>query len=389
MYHNTITYLLLIFFSFALSLHLLSFSSTQQKKKTTKKQSFHRPHIMSVLGLTLVIYFCLFLILEILEYHYGVRVWDQTERTVRSYEWFEQYINNEETGGYDKDKRFDYSESLFFGKDDLPIEQATQQKYDYIFTSLGLQPGMRLLDCGCGIGTWIDYCRQHGVDTVGLTLSQPQVDVGRQKGLDLRCQDYRLENPEFYESFDCITVLGSSEHVCSSHHMKTTQDRCRETQTDLYSVLQKYLRPHGRILITALVNNLDSQYTIYDYIQSYILERHYGGYYISIDNLRQALERNGLTILSCQDMTRDYHWTSVVAPEHFGHWYISWSKNPLKKIGFICQGLCTDPFLLHHWLYYSCDTWMWQFGGYQKTPLTDSQIREAPAQLKYILVEKC
>jgi cyclopropane fatty-acyl-phospholipid synthase-like methyltransferase len=234
----------------------------------------------------------------------------------------------------------------------------------------------------------MEYCRQQGVTTVGLTLSKDQMRVGRQKGLDVRYQDYRVEDPEFYNQFDCITLQGSSEHVCSSYGMPTVRERCRSTHTDLHAVLQKYLHPHGKMLITTLVNNFHGQYTLYDYAQSYILERHYGGYYISESNLCAALEANHLRIISVQDMTQDYHWTSVVAPELFGHWHIHWHKKPVDKLLFFCKGLLTDPFLLHHWLYYACDTWMWQFGGYSETPLTDEQIQRAPAQLKYILVQK-
>jgi len=155
----------------------------------------------------------------------------------------------------------------------------------------------------------------------------------------------------------------------------------------LYALLRRYLKePHGRIFITVLVLNPDSSYTSYDWFQAYVLERHYGGYYITLSNLQTALCDAGLQIETIDDKTRDYHWTSVVAPEHFGHWRVRWHKKFVLKFRTLVHGLFTDPFLLHHWLYNAMDTWMWQLGGYQTTPLTEKQIHDVPAQLKYVLV---
>ena len=41
---------------------------------------------------------------------------------------------------------------------------------------------MTLLDCGCGNGQWIDFCKKKGVDAIGLTFSQEQVDEIKSKG---------------------------------------------------------------------------------------------------------------------------------------------------------------------------------------------------------------
>jgi len=368
--HNTILYGILILLSWWIAV------------------SFFRTYSAPVVLLMFfVVYITLFFVLETLEICFGWQIWHQTERTVRCYDWFEVYLNNEDKA-YDDAHRFDYSESLFLDDYNTPIEQATQHKYHYIFEQLGLQPGMTLLDCGCGIGTWMDFCRQRGVDVVGLTLSEKQADVIRKKGMTVYVQDYRKPVTGFEDRFDVITLLGSTEHVCSNRgYASGAADRCRESHTALYSLLRTYLKePSGRLFITVLVLNPDAQYSLYDWLQAYILERHYGGYYIMLDNLRTALHDSGLQIRSIEDKTRDYHWTSVVAPEHFGHWRVYWHKKFLLKCRTFLHGLLTDPFLVHHWLYNGMDTWMWQLGGYQTTPLTDAQVQTAPAQLKYIFV---
>ena len=116
------------------------------------------------------------------------------------------------------------------------------------------------------------------------------------------------------------------------------------------------------------------------------MQRHYGGYYAKTEIISKSITDNGFTINSIDDYTKDYHWISVAEPDHFGHWWIHWEENPFDKIIYFFKGLVTDPFLLHHWLYYGMDTWMWQFGGYQKTPLTDNQVKKAIANLKYFVI---
>jgi len=113
-----------------------------------------------------------------------------------------------------------------------------------------------------------------------------------------------------------------------------------------------------------------------------------GGYYNTLDNLTLCIKDSNLTILTVDDFTQDYFWTSVIEPEHFGNWTIDWTDNTSGKIRYLYQGIFTDPFLLHHWMYYMLQSWMWQFGGYQKHPLSAEQIKNAPFNLKYLLIQK-
>ncbi len=56
-------------------------------------------------------------------------------------------------------------------------------------------------------------------------------------------------------------------------------------------------------------------------------------------------------------------------------------------MSYIAEGLVTDPFLAHRWLYYGLDSWMHHLGGgYQKTPLTDDQVAISLCNLKYFLL---
>jgi cyclopropane-fatty-acyl-phospholipid synthase len=99
------------------------------------------------------------------------------------------------------------------------LEDAQRAKLDLVAVKLGLAPGMRLLDVGCGWGAFVIHAaREHGVDAVGVTLSAEQAAYARSAvaalGLtgqvEIRVQDYRdvRDGP-----YDAIASIGMAEHV--------------------------------------------------------------------------------------------------------------------------------------------------------------------------------
>jgi cyclopropane-fatty-acyl-phospholipid synthase len=94
------------------------------------------------------------------------------------------------------------------------LEEAQEAKLELVFRKLGLSPGMRVLDIGCGWGEALKMAAaRYGVTAVGVTISEPQATYARQlcAGLpvDVRLEDYRkLEG-----TFDRILSIGMFEHV--------------------------------------------------------------------------------------------------------------------------------------------------------------------------------
>lgn len=333
------------------------------------------------LGLFLC-YFIIFLLLEFIDIFTPIQIWDQTERTSNCYDWFSHYLIKD----YDK-LNCDLSESLFFDKYDISLEQSILNKYKYFYENLNLSPGKKLLDCGSGVCTWTDYCKKRGVEVVGLTLSEEQKETCSKKGITAYVQDYRIINPEFIGNFDAISLFGSTEHICSANDFFNRERNSYDTYESLFTILKKYLKDsNGKILLTVLTYN-KFPFDIYTYTQGYILERHYGGYYAKPETIEKAINNSGLNVVKIDDHTKDYHWVSIVEPDHFGHWWIHWNEDPIDKIIYFIRGLLLDPFLIHHWLYYGMDTWMWHIGGYQKTPLTDKQVENSIANLKYFIID--
>jgi len=122
------------------------------------------------------------------------------------------------------------------------LDGAQEAKYEHICRKLGLQPGMRLLDVGCGWGGMVLHAaREYAVEAVGITLSPAQQELASRRveaaGLsgkvEIRVQDYRELADE---RFDAISSIGMFEHVGA--------EKLREYARALFHVL----RPGGRLL---------------------------------------------------------------------------------------------------------------------------------------------
>jgi cyclopropane-fatty-acyl-phospholipid synthase len=103
--------------------------------------------------------------------------------------------------------------------DDLTLAHAQEAKFELVCNKLGLRPGMRLLDVGCGWGSLsIHAARRHGVAVTGITLSREQLEFASKRAaelgvadlVDLRLLDYRdlRDGP-----YDAAVSLEMGEHV--------------------------------------------------------------------------------------------------------------------------------------------------------------------------------
>lgn len=128
------------------------------------------------------------------------------------------------------DRRMIYS--CGYWKEATDLDQAQEAKLELTCRKLGLEPGMRLLDIGCGWGGTLRYAvERFGVTGVGITVSQEQATLGQQTcaGLpvEIRLQDYR----ELDERFDRILSIGMFEHV-GVHNYRTYMQVVRRCLAD-------------------------------------------------------------------------------------------------------------------------------------------------------------
>jgi len=110
------------------------------------------------------------------------------------------------------------------GQGTVDLNGAQEAKLDLGCRKIGLEKGMRVLDVGCGFGSFAKYAAEkYAAEVIGVTVSKEQVELGRKmcEGLpvDLRLQDYRdVEESTFghdsgVPKFDRVVSLGMMEHV--------------------------------------------------------------------------------------------------------------------------------------------------------------------------------
>ena len=139
------------------------------------------------------------------------------------------------------DQSMTYSCAIF-SRGAETLEQAQEAKLELVCSKLELQPADRVLDIGCGWGSFAAHAAtRHGAQVVGITLSEPQAQVARQRAaeagvadrVEIRVMDYRELGGE---RFDAIASIGMVEHVGAEN-------------IDLYATqLAALLGPGGRLL---------------------------------------------------------------------------------------------------------------------------------------------
>ena len=144
------------------------------------------------------------------------------------------------------------------------LEQAQAAKYELICRKLGLRPGMRLLDVGCGWGGMVVHAaRHHGVDAVGVTISEEQhayatrrvKEAALDQAVEIRLQDYRSIGGE---RFDAISSIGMAEHVG------------RRNIRSYLGALATLLEPTGRLLNHAISTPNGASYDSRTFINRYV-----------------------------------------------------------------------------------------------------------------------
>ena len=145
----------------------------------------------------------------------------------------------------------DFSGALYDGDFSLTLEQAQARKHDYIASQIGIGPGRRLLDLGCGWGALLNFARGRGGEGVGVALSAAQVDSCRRHGLDVHLRDARTVDRETFGPFDAVASLGAFEHFCSPDEYRA--GRQEEIYRGLFANTASVLEPGGRFYLQTMV----------------------------------------------------------------------------------------------------------------------------------------
>ncbi|MFN2305127.1 MAG: cyclopropane fatty acyl phospholipid synthase [Anaerolineales bacterium] len=125
------------------------------------------------------------------------------------------------------DKRLNYT--CAYWKDADNLDDAQEAKLELVCKKIGVYEGMKILELGCGWGSFAKYAAErYGASVVGYNISEEQVRLGQElcQGLpvELRLQDYR----EATGQFDAVISIGVMEHVGNKNYATYMQvvDRC-------------------------------------------------------------------------------------------------------------------------------------------------------------------
>ncbi|WP_428928278.1 class I SAM-dependent methyltransferase [Marinibacterium sp. SX1] len=183
----------------------------------------------------------------------------------------------------------------YFARPDMSLDQAQAAKKAHIAAKLALEPGMEVLDIGCGWGGMaLTLARDHGVRVTGVTLSDNQLATARARAreaglehmVDFRLQDYRAIDRQF----DRVVSVGMLEHVGLPHY---------GTYFDKVAGL---LRDDGVALVHT-IGRAAPPTTPSPWFDRYIFP---GGYIPSLSELAVPVERAGLWTCDVETLRLHY-----------------------------------------------------------------------------------
>ena len=190
------------------------------------------------------------------------------------------------------------------------LAEAQDHKLEVVCRKLRLEPGMRVLDIGCGWGGFAGYAiEKYGVSVVGVTVSKEQATMARERlsGMpaEFRLQDYR----DLDERFDAVVSIGMFEHVGHKNYHEYME------------VLERCLKPESLALLHTIGKN-HSAPGVDPWISRYIFPN---GEIPSLKQVSQAMEPS-LIIEDLHNFGPDYDRTLMAWHENFD---AGW--NELKK----------------------------------------------------------
>jgi cyclopropane-fatty-acyl-phospholipid synthase len=145
----------------------------------------------------------------------------------------------------------DFSGAKYDGEFSLSLDEAQRQKHEYVAEQIGIGPGRRVLDLGCGWGPLLHFVREKRGAGVGVTLSSAQAQSCRRHGLDVHLMDVRDVDRDTFGPFDAVASLGAFEHFCSPDAYRA--GRQDDVYRQVFARAASVLPDRGRLYLQTMV----------------------------------------------------------------------------------------------------------------------------------------
>jgi cyclopropane-fatty-acyl-phospholipid synthase len=145
----------------------------------------------------------------------------------------------------------DFSGAKYDGDFSMTLEEAQRRKHEYVAEQIGIEPGKRVLDLGCGWGPLLNFVRSRGAEGLGVTLSTGQLEACKRNGLDVHLKDARAVTKDTFGPFDAVASLGAFEHFCSPADFEAGKQD--EVYEKLFENVATTLPSHGRFYLQTMV----------------------------------------------------------------------------------------------------------------------------------------
>ncbi|WEK43844.1 MAG: cyclopropane-fatty-acyl-phospholipid synthase [Candidatus Sphingomonas colombiensis] len=200
----------------------------------------------------------------------------------------------------DRDKQYSCA---YFTDPANSLEQAQLDKLAHIAAKLALKPGMRVLDIGCGWGGMALYLNRHfGVEVLGVTLSEEQLKVARERaeaaGVADKVKFELIDYRRVTGTFDRIVSVGMFEHVGPPQY-RTFFKKCRDLLSD------------DGVMLMHTIGRMGNPGVTDDWTVKYIFP---GGYNPALSEIVRAYEGLRMFPTDVEVLRLHYSWT-------LDHWY--------------------------------------------------------------------
>jgi SAM-dependent methyltransferase len=326
--------------------------------------------------------------IAIVHYLFGLDFYDNDQQTQLYYTYMATVAQNQYGKGIDLGFNFydgDYTKSK---------EQSQLDKFEYAFKLLRLEPGMSVVDVGCGFGDWLVWLRDRKrCRVLGINLTEAHCEIVRKRGVECINANWKdlLNDSDFLSKhkhqFDCVTYWDTIEHYVKQKGMYYEKRGDSFLKYDLFNTNRHSTKMFKRSdtpatvytnifeLAKLLINPNSSCKTVwsstlhqnrrvkgfYEVFQCFIIDKNYNGAY---PFLRDGLSKysGDFKLVHEEDRIEDYRQTSIRNCDHFGNYRMSFN---LKSICCYLIFLICDPYFYLKILdkLQPHSSWMWHVGG--------------------------